>query len=204
VTQAQAESVTCLLDGLKEGDGDDIRRLWDRYFRRLVGLAGARLPHAARRAIDPEDVALSAFHSFCARANRGQFRVLGDRDDLWRVLSTIAARKASERIRHESRQKRGGGRVLGESALLDGARLGDAGIDHLPGREPTPAAAAALAEGFERLLTVLGDPALQTIALRRLEGYSVNEIAAAMGVAPRTVDRKLQVIRAVWEREGRE
>jgi DNA-directed RNA polymerase specialized sigma24 family protein len=200
----QAESVTCLLDGLKEGDGDDIRRLWDRYFRRLVGLAGARLPHAARRAVDPEDVALSAFHSFCARAGRGQFPRLGDRDDLWRVLSTIAARKASELVRHENRQKRGGGRLLGESALLDVDRAGGEGVDRLPGREPTPAVAAALAEGFERLLAVLGDPTLRTIALSRLDGYSVDEIAAALGVAPRTVDRKLQVIRAVWEREGLE
>jgi DNA-directed RNA polymerase specialized sigma24 family protein len=199
---SHAESVTCLLHGLKAGDGDDIGRLWDRYFRRLVGLANARLPRAARRVVDPEDVALSAFHSFCARAGRGQFPRLGDRDDLWRVLSAIASRKAAERIRHEARDKRGGGRVLGESALIGGDGAGGEGADRLPGREPTPASLAVLAEDFQRLLAVLDDPTLRSIALGRLEGYSVDEIAEALGVAPRTVDRKLQVIRALWEREG--
>jgi DNA-directed RNA polymerase specialized sigma24 family protein len=104
-----------------------------------------------------------------------------------------------ELVRHETREKRGG-RALGGAGPH---RAGDEGLDRLPGREPTPDAVAALAEGFDRLLAALGEPTLKTIAVSRLEGYSVDEIAVALGVAPRTVDRKLQVIRALWEREGR-
>src|SRR5690349_16024923 len=66
-------SVTRWLDGLKAGDDTDIHRLWDRYFRQLVAVAGKRLPGHARREYDEEDVALSAFHSFCDRVGRGQF-----------------------------------------------------------------------------------------------------------------------------------
>ena len=37
-------SVSRWLEGLRAGDAADIERLWDRYFHRLVALAGARLP----------------------------------------------------------------------------------------------------------------------------------------------------------------
>ena len=70
---SQGDSVTYWLDGLKAGDDNPIQRLWDRYFQRLVRLAGTRLPGHARRAIDEEDVALSAFQSFCDRVRKGEF-----------------------------------------------------------------------------------------------------------------------------------
>jgi hypothetical protein len=44
-----------------------------------------------RRAADEEDVALSAFNSFCLRAEEGRFLRLDDSDDLWQVLMTSAA-----------------------------------------------------------------------------------------------------------------
>jgi DNA-directed RNA polymerase specialized sigma24 family protein len=197
---ANADSVSMLLDGLKAGNDRDIRRLWDRYFERLVRLAGSRLPGHARRAFDEEDIALSAFQSFCARVEKGQFPRMDDRDDLWRVLSTITTRKAVDTVRHQTRQKRGGGRVLGESAV---AGDGEAdGLARFLSREPTPEDAARFADQYERLLGRLEEPTLKTIALRRLEGYSSEEIAAALGTSARTVDRKLGLIRAIWQEES--
>jgi RNA polymerase sigma factor (sigma-70 family) len=194
---ANADSISTLLDGLKAGNDQDIQRLWDRYFERLVRLAGSRLPGHARRAFDEEDIALSAFRSFCDRVEKGQFPRMDDRDDLWRVLSTITTRKAVDMVRHQNRQKRGGGRVLGESAV------GDAdGLARFLSREPTPEDAARFAERYERLLGRLEDPTLKAIALRRLEGYSSEEIAAALGTSARTVDRKLALIRAIWQEEA--
>jgi DNA-directed RNA polymerase specialized sigma24 family protein len=196
---ANADSVSTLLDGLKAGNDQDIQRLWGRYFERLVRLAGSRLPGHARRAFDEEDIALSAFRSFCARIEKGQFPRMDDRDDLWRVLSTITTRKAVDTVRHQTRQKRGGGRVLGESAV---AGDGDAdGLARFLSREPTPEDAAEFTDQYERLLGRLEDPTLKTIALRRLEGYSSEEIAAALGTSARTVDRKLGLIRAIWQEE---
>src|SRR4051812_48634112 len=104
----ECDSVMNVLDGLRDGDEEEIRRLWARYFGRLVRLVGTRLPRHIRRAFDAEDVALSAFHSFCARAGRGQFPLLEDRDDLWRLLAAITRRKAAALIRHQTRVKRGG------------------------------------------------------------------------------------------------
>jgi DNA-directed RNA polymerase specialized sigma24 family protein len=200
---SDGNSVSCWLDGLRVGDGDDIQRLWDRYLDRLVRLAGARLPGHTRRAFDEEDLALSAFHSFCARAGRGQFPQLADRDDLWKLLSTITTRKVIDRVRHQSRQKRGGGFVLGESALGDDDATIHEGMNRFLSREPTPEAALQFADEYNRLFARLEDPTLKTIAQRKLEGLSSEEIADEMKTSRRTVDRKLRLIRAIWEEDNR-
>jgi DNA-directed RNA polymerase specialized sigma24 family protein len=194
-------SVSRWLDGVKAGDEADIERLWDRYFLKVVALARAKLPLRTRRDIDEEDVALSAFHSFCERAGRGEFPQVADRDDLWRLLSTIAARKVTSSIRHGTRLKRGGGRVRGESAFLDEDDESRALVSQFLSREPSPDDAAAFTEEYERLFDRLQNPTLKQIALRRLEGCSSEEIASELGVSARTVDRKLQLIRALWEEE---
>jgi DNA-directed RNA polymerase specialized sigma24 family protein len=199
---ANQNSVTIWIDGIKAGDGSDIERLWDRYFERLVRLAAARLPAHSRRSFDEEDVALSAFQSFCDRAGRGQFPQLSDRDDLWRLLATITVRKAIDTIRQQSRQKRGGGQVLGESALLVGAGTEGDGLAEVLCREPTPDEVAGFAENYHRFLARLQEPPLRTIALRRLEGQTTREIARALDVSTKTVERKLQLIRAIWSEES--
>lgn len=198
---SNGESVTQWLHGVKAGDNADIHRLWDRYFQRLVRLAAARLPAHCRRAFDEEDIAISAFQSFCDRAGQGQFPGLNGRDDLWRVLATLTVRKAMLMMRHQTRQKRGGGRVVGESAFYKGGRdaNGGAGLAEVLGKEPTPDEAARFADAFEHLINKLSDSTLKTIALRKLKGHTVEEIGADLGTSTRTIDRKLRLIRAIWE-----
>jgi DNA-directed RNA polymerase specialized sigma24 family protein len=202
VHMSDGGSISRWLEGLKAGDADDIGQLWDRYFERLVALAATRLPRHARRDVDAEDVALSAFQSFCDRAGQGKFAQLDSRDDLWRLLATITCRKAVRTLRDRGRQKRGGGNVLGESAVGNVA-IGDdtayEGLAGFLGREPGPDAAVEFADDFDRLMEDLDNPTLRMIALRRLEGHSSEEIAAERGVSARTVDRKLELIRARWE-----
>jgi DNA-directed RNA polymerase specialized sigma24 family protein len=188
-------SVTRWLVLLQASDPAAARQLWERYFRRLVGLARKRLRGAPRRAADEEDVALSAFDSFCRGAEQGRFPDLGDRDCLWGLLVTITARKASRRVRDETRQKRGGGAAPVADA--------EAVLAEALSREPTPEFAAGVAEECQRLLDRLGDRDLQAVALLRMEGYSVEEVAAKLGCAPRSVKRKLALIRTVWEKEMR-
>jgi DNA-directed RNA polymerase specialized sigma24 family protein len=75
---------------------------------------------------------------------------------------------------------------------------GEEGFDVLIGRSPTPAFAAEVAEEFRRLLERLGDDELQQIALLKMEGCTVGEIAARRGLARRGVERRLQQIRQTW------
>ena len=48
---------------------------------------------------------------------------------------------------------------------------------------------------------LLADPELESVALARMEGYTVEEIAAKLKKHPRSVKRKLHLIRALWEKE---
>jgi DNA-directed RNA polymerase specialized sigma24 family protein len=124
---------------------------------------------------------------------------LTDSDSLWPLLVIITARKAVDLIAAERRQKRGGGRVQDEAAVV-GAD-GEPGLDHVLGPEPTPEFAAQVAEGYRRLLDRLPDAGLRAVAQWKLEGYSSDEIAHKLGCVRRSVERKLQLIRSLWEDE---
>src|SRR5215472_17341119 len=104
-------SVTALVESLKDGDHEAARLLWQRYYPRLVALARQKLQGAAPRVADEEDAALSAFNSFCRRAELGQFPDLKDRDGLWALLVVLTAHKTADLLRHQHREKRGGGLV---------------------------------------------------------------------------------------------
>jgi DNA-directed RNA polymerase specialized sigma24 family protein len=195
-------SVSQWLSRLKAGDPGAAQPLWERYFRRLVGLARRRLRRAPCRASDEEDIALSVLDSFCRAAAAGRFPRLNDRHDLWHLLVTLTARKAYDRAHHERRRKRGGG-VRGEQepAHAGGRAAQSGGLAELVGREPTPEFAALVADECNRLLGRLPDDGLRAIALRKMEGYTNEEIAAQAGLAPATVERRLRLIRKIWEGE---
>jgi DNA-directed RNA polymerase specialized sigma24 family protein len=192
---ASGGSITRWIGDLKAGDPAAAQRLWEAYFAKLVALARARLRGTPRRAADEEDVALSAFDSFCRAAGRGRFPRLDDRDDLWQLLVVITVRKAIDLAQHEGRAIRGGGRVL---ALSD---LEGTGAEEVLGGEPSPELAVQVVEQFQRLLDRLGNETLRSVAMWKLEGYTNEEIAARLGCVRFTVDRKLRAIRRIWSGE---
>jgi DNA-directed RNA polymerase specialized sigma24 family protein len=200
VVMDSSASDTEWIGRLKAGDPAAARPLWERYFHRLVELAHDRLRGAPCGGADGEDVALSAFASFCRGAREGRFPDLADRGDLWGLLVTIAARKAADLIAHERRLKRGGGKVRGESArgLPEDGGEGFAGVE---GHEPTPELAASAAEEFRRLVALLPDEELRQIALAKLEGRTNAEIAGQIRCAIPTVERRLRLIRRLWAEE---
>jgi len=186
---SSSDSVSEWLLGVKRGESTAAQRLWERYFDRLVHLARKKLAGAKPRTADEEDIALSAFDSFCRAARKNRFTSLKDRDGLWRLLIQMTAQKAVDQLRREGRQKRGGGQVRGESALID--VVGDA---------PSPEFAAMMADQTRRLLELLTPP-LRRVAVAKLEGYSNSEIAEQLNCSVSTVERKLRLIRKTWKRE---
>jgi len=196
------DSVTHWIELLQAGDHAAIRPLWERYFGQLVHRARAALRGKANLGADEEDVALSAFDSFCRSAQQGRFPNLADRDDLWRLLMVITARKARRLLRDAARHKRGGGKVKTEADLPDPQEATEEGyLAQVVGPEPTPEFAAQLAEECQRLFEVLPDPVLRAIALWQMEGLTVDEIAVRTGRSARTVARKLALIRELWRQE---
>src|SRR6516162_9602675 len=140
-------SVTRWVTALKGGDVAAAQPLWERYHRRLIVLARDKLRTAQRRAADEEDVVQSAFHSFFRGVFQGRFPELGDRDNLWRLLVVITARKALDQLTSEHAKRRGG---TPDNNLR--IHLEDAAIEQVIGDEPTPEFAAQVAEQYHRLL----------------------------------------------------
>ena len=210
-----AGTVTRLIQNLKDGESQAAQRLWELYFRRMVGMAREKLRGMPKRMADEEDVALSAFHSFCQGAEGGRFTQLIDRENLWPLLVSITAHKAIDLISYHNRQKRGGtGTASSESSVVekvsnvgsqsgqDKPRSGPATIEFeaIISKEPTPEFAAQIADEFQSLLSRLDDETLQAVALWKLEGFTNEEIAEKLDCVPRTVERKLQLIRTLWQR----
>jgi DNA-directed RNA polymerase specialized sigma24 family protein len=199
-------SVTQWITRLRGGDHGAAELLWRRYFTDLVRKAQHRLRGVRRAAADEEDVALSVFNSFCGGVQEGRFPNLRDRDDLWGTLLMLTDRKAVDFVRREQAAKRGGGKKpvpLGAGVHDTSADSAEgAGLSGLPGREPTPDYAALVAEECERLLRLLGDERLRELAIRKLEGYTNEEIARLCGCSLRAVERKLRLIRTCWQGES--
>jgi DNA-directed RNA polymerase specialized sigma24 family protein len=137
--------------------------------------------------------------SLWAGAVHGRFPLLHDRDNLWGLLIVLTTRKAADEKARSRRQKRGGGRVRGESAF-DGnpATASDPGLGMILSEQPSPATLVELEDSLQQLLGRLDDETLRTIALWRMQGYTRDEIADQLGCARRTVARKLELIRKKW------
>lgn len=173
--------------------------LWNRYFRRLVALAKMKLGETPQRVADAEDVATMALADFFADHLQGKFPRLHDRNDLWPLLATITAHKAVDQQRQLLAQKRGADRVRGDSIRCDESQwLSDWPAERIE-KELQPDHLLIMREQCERLFTALGDDELRTIARRRLEGYTNREIAEELGVIERTVERRVRLIRSIWE-----
>jgi RNA polymerase sigma factor (sigma-70 family) len=182
-------SITRMLFSFKDDDSQALQAIWERYYGRLVAVARDRLRTSGRRMADEEDVAQSAFISFYRGMEAGRFPALADRESLWKLLFVIVARKASDQLQHEHRKKR-----AGNLADIDM-------VEQIMGDEPSSEFAAQVVEQYERLLNVLGDDSLRKVAVWRMEGYGIDEIAQKLNCSRSTVTRKLAAIRIIWEKE---
>jgi RNA polymerase sigma-70 factor (ECF subfamily) len=169
---------------LEAGDPQAAEEVFARYAERLVHLAQRHLGGKVATREDGEDIVQSVFRTFFRRSEGGEFRI-DTSGELWRLLVTITVRKVHARIRHHTRPKRSvGAEVAGEDAALADARA----------REPGPEELLMLVEQIEAL--VRGFPELHGKALAlRLQGYSVPEIAGALKVSRRTIERALGLLR---------
>ncbi len=180
---------------LRQGDSAAAYELWERYSKRMQSLGRKRLQGAARTAFDEEDVALSAYGAFCFAVQEGRYTSVQGRDDLWPLLATFTVRKANDRLKGEGAWKRSGretgGPTLDEAAFLS----------HAPSAEPDPALRALFNDEFRRLMQALNDEELERLVVLKLDGHTNDEIAADLGLTRRTIQRMLNLIRAIWQAE---
>lgn len=191
-----SHSGTNLVELLRRGDQFAAQRLWEKFYERLVSLAEKQLAGRNIVIADQEDVAISAFKSFCNGVQCGQFPDISDHQSLWRLLAAIAKHKTLHLIRDQTRLKRGGNfKQVRNYSAQDSE-------DDLPVelvcQEPTPQMAAEFAEECSRLLSLLPQPELVEIAVEKLKGCTNEELAQRMNKSERTIERKLQLIRKIW------
>lgn len=186
----QDESVTGWFRALRDGNDDAATQLWHRYFDRVVRLARTKLTPDA--AYDEEDLALSVLGALYSAAKDGRYvDEVADRDELWALLLVLSKRKMIDRSRRKNAKRR-----LGVKPAAGGSvntQIEDLRDSH--------EASTAVEDECQHLLKLLGDSTLQDIALLKLDGQSIPQIAKELEIGMRTVSRKLLLIRKIWQEQ---
>ncbi len=179
-----------LLARWRAGDQQAATDLYRTYASRLIALARNHLSAKMAARFDAEDVVQSVCRSFFARARDGQFAVQAS-DELWRLLVAITLHKTRRAVKHHQRGKRG----------VDQEVAGQ-GIFGVPvevlARAPAPEEAIALADLLETVMRRCSPLDRQIIELR-LQGCTVEDIAAQTRRSERTIWRVLKRARQEWD-----
>lgn len=188
IGQFMENSVTGWFLALKDGDAAAANNLWARYFKRVVALVSDKLVRDP--AYEAEDLALSVFDCLFRAAEDGRYQDLGSRDELWSLMLVCARNKW---INHTNKM------AAAKRSAENTRRMSASSAVTSP--EPTAEESAIFEEECGRLVGLLKDSTLQSIALLRMDGNLVADIARQIGRSERTVKRKLMLIRKRWEQE---
>lgn len=194
----EAGTITAYIGGMKEGDEESVTELWAHCFASVARIARNQMSGTARRMTDEEDVAASVFESLYFSTVQGKLPDLSNRESLWRLIVVMTRRKVADYVNREKALKRGGGRVRGDSI---GPPDSAGAFDQFVSETPSPVKVAMIEEQTDRLLTLLPSDEHRNIALCRLEGNTVTETAETLNLSVRTVERRLQQIRTLWDDE---
>lgn len=185
-----------LMERLQDGDEGAARAVFERYARRLVSLAGSRLPRLLAAKVDAEDVVQSVFKSFFARQQNAQFS-LANWDELWTVLTVLTVRKCGHRVRHFRTGRRDAARETQPVSSANQSSL----AWQPAAAEPSADEAFLLAETLAEVLQTL-KPAHRQIVQLRLQGFTVEEISTQIPCTERTIYRVLDKVRMTLSEEG--
>lgn len=171
----------------------DTPQVFERFTRRLIGLARHHLEPRVRQRVDPEDIVQSVYKSFFLRYGEptgGPF----DLDGLWNLLTLITLRKCADRARYHRADRRDLQREVPATLAADSTFRFEA-VD----REPTPDEAALLGETVEQVLSgfELDERAIIELSL---QGYSTEEVSRQVGRAERSVRRVRERVKKRLER----
>jgi DNA-directed RNA polymerase specialized sigma24 family protein len=182
------------------------QHLFERYFMPVCQAVRATLGPHRKMPADSDDVALEALAAIFESIARDDDGRIATRADLERLLFSIARRRAVTLLRYTGARLRRDPRTDDSVAPVPVAVVPRAAsLDEALSREVGPEASAVLAEQLERLLNVLvdehpqGSDVLRRVAEWKLAGYSNQEIADLLRCGLRTVERRLNDIREIWE-----
>ncbi len=180
-------------------DSEYVQELWDQFYPRLKNAVSNRVRSIRRAVASDSEIALSAFNSFVRRAKDGRFPQLTDQDELWRLLKTIAIRKANDARKALKAKKRGGDYVVYGQADMAVDSDGAGGVEAVAASQTAPSIDLEVSELFNSLLNKLPDDRHRDVLLLKLQGASVAEIAECLSTSTRTIQRLLKKIEEEWQ-----
>jgi len=159
----------------------------------MQSLARAELGDSPRCVSDDEDVVICAFAAFLRRTRDGAYGMMHTRDDLWRLLVAITRTYAWKQSRFFGRMRR--------RMTVKDPRASEWMLRQLACKCPPPDVLASVSDSLRVLIERLDDPELKEVAMGRLHGLTNEEIAANQNRSIRTIERRLVLIRKVWNEQ---
>lgn len=197
---SQELSVSDWIASLKRGNSLAAFHLFHRYFSRLKRFAKRRFVNRNRPATEEEDVAQSVFLRFCNGVQRGKFEYVHNRNELWAVLVRITTNKLIDYHRRSSRRNQRHAILLESELQKSIANRSNGSLIQLIAHDlQEPAFNAALNDDLRQLLDLLPGDEVRNVAVLRLMGNTISEIAEEIVKSERSVERKLRMIRKRWE-----
>ncbi|MFN9374287.1 MAG: ECF-type sigma factor [Planctomycetaceae bacterium] len=195
---SQSLTITHLLHQLSSEDVTVHARLFRFYHAQLLQIARKSLTGSRRRVQDEEDLVSIVLAEFLMTGPGGPIEVVGSREDVLWMLWARIQKRGRNMVRDERRQRRGRGRVRGDSVLgYPDDDHPNGGFDQFPGKSPLPEEAMALADNIaelhQRFFDCLG-PVLEPVARLWLQGCTPAEIADQLDIGLSSTYRKLDKI----------
>ncbi|MGI9430111.1 MAG: RNA polymerase sigma factor [Bythopirellula sp.] len=174
-------------EGLAAGDDQAYQQFWDKYGKRLGGVARNQMSPGLNRRLAPEDIVQSTCRSFFSRVTTGKLE-LSDSESLWRLLCAITLNKTRMKQRFHLAQRRAANReqaqeIQSPTGSFVSFEPADGGL--------LPDEAVTFAEQLEHVMAML-DETEQAILELKLEDHTNDEIAARVGRSERTVRRTIK------------
>ena len=189
----QVNELPEIMKRVEAGDGDAEMCLWDAFHQKLLSHVENRI---RRRGVptgmmDEEAITLSALESVFKCAKEGRLRDIDDWTELSRLVYAMTNRKFVDHWRRATKIRSQPGKLI--EALSDNSDPAS--------NDDQPFDPVAFDEELDHLLRVLPDDIHRQIAVMKLAGYSLEEIAERIGRSVPTVSRKWSIIRRMWADE---
>ena len=192
---------------LQDRDMGALGGIFRRYYPKMIALASRRLKRARipEAVYQPDDALASTLDTMMRFVLNGRLGSIEGVDGFWRLYRRILAWKIHDASDRHGALKRGGPGTRKHADRSNGDGTESTAAVRIPTddfdlfeSELLPVEVLAIGnEMTERLINLL-QPDLQSVVRMRFDGWTIAQMATALGVSPRSVDRMLDSIRRIW------